>query len=125
MAVVTEMGLRGRRTLVEICVLCTNFFGALSGGVLGLTITPIAHDFGVDIELAAWTTLSSMFASAMLGPALGKIADSFGRRRLFWTMYFLQLVSYFTCWQAPSFGWLVFGRALGGISWAGMRSGQD
>jgi MFS family permease len=60
-----------------------------------------------------------MFASAMLGPALGKIADSFGRRRMFWTMYFLQLLSYFTCWQAPTFGWLVFGRALGGISWAG------
>jgi predicted MFS family arabinose efflux permease len=116
------MGLRGHRTAVEICVLCTNFFGALSGGVLGLTITPIAHDFGVDIELAAWTTLSSMFASAMLGPALGKIADSFGRRRMFWAMYFLQLVSYFTCWRASSFGWLVFGRALGGISWAGASS---
>jgi MFS family permease len=115
----TEMGIRGNRTAVEICLLCTNFFGALSGGVLGLTITPIAHDFGVDIELAAWTTLSSMFASAMLGPALGKFADSFGRRRLFWVMYFLQLVSYFTCWQAPTFGWLVVGRVLGGMSWAG------
>ena len=115
------MGLRGNRTAVEICVLCTNFFGALSGGVLGLTVPLIAHDFGVDIELAAWTTLSSMFASAMLGPALGKIADGFGRRRMFWTMYLLQLLSYFTCWQAPTFGWLVFGRTLGGISWAGTQ----
>ena len=96
------MGLRGNRTAVEICVLCTNFFGALSGGVLGLTVPLIAHDFGVDIELAAWTTLSSMFASAMLGPSLGKIADGFGRRRMFWTMYLLQLLSYFTSWQAPT-----------------------
>ena len=114
-----HMGLRGNRTAVEVCILCTNFFGAMSGGVLGLAITPIAHDFGVDIELAAWTTLSSMFASAMLGPALGKFADSFGRRRLFWVMYFLQLVAYFLCWQSPTFGWLIVGRVVGGISWAG------
>ena len=31
---------------------------------------------GIDIELAAWTTLSSMFASAMLGPALGELLTS-------------------------------------------------
>ena len=113
------MGIRGHRTAVEVCILCTNFFGAMSGGVLGLAITPIAHDFSVDIELAAWTTLSSMFASAMMGPALGKFADSFGRRRMFWTMYFLQLIAFATCWLSPSFGWLVVGRVVGGISWAG------
>eukprot|EP01052_Picozoa_sp_SAG31_P046125 SAG31_NODE_8695_length_1405_cov_1.044410_1_plen_110_part_10 len=80
-------GLRGNRAIVQCLVLSTNFIGALSGGVLGLAITPIAHDFGVDIELAAWTTLSSMFASDMLGPALGKFADAFGRRRMWWTLY--------------------------------------
>ena len=46
------MGLRGNRQVVQALILCTNFFGALSGGVLGLCVTPIAHDFGVDIRAA-------------------------------------------------------------------------
>ena len=87
----------------------------LYGGAKGL-VTGLSPQ--VDIELAAWTTLSSMFASAMFGPALGKFADAFGRRRMWWSGYALQVASYFICWLAPSFEVLVVGRVVGGLSWA-------
>jgi MFS family permease len=104
--------------VVATCI-TVNILEATNGAVLGIVIPAIAEEFRASVELAAWVQLAPGFASAMLGPSIGKFADMMGRVKTWWIAMFFMVLSFLLCANATSIGMLVAARTLGGLSWAG------
>ena len=112
------MGLRGYPPALWVVCLLGNFLGALNAGVITLTIPTLAEEFQCSVETAAWVAFAPNFVSAMFGPTLGKLADSYGRARMWWGGMTLFLSSFFICATATSIVPMILGRVLSGIGWA-------
>ena len=91
----------------------------MNGTLLGLLIPTVADEFSVSTELAAWISIGSQFTSAMLGPAIGMLADSIGRTFTWRLFGALGVISQPLCGFAPNIWVLIAARAFGGMTWAG------
>jgi MFS transporter, DHA1 family, inner membrane transport protein len=59
-----------------------SFLGALTGISLGPFLAPIARDLGTSVPLLGQTVTASLLCAAVLGLAVGPLADRYGRRPL-------------------------------------------
>jgi EmrB/QacA subfamily drug resistance transporter len=68
-------------------ILATSLTGVVAAyinvSVLALAVGELSEDFDTDPTTMAWVVTSPMLAFAVLGPTAGKLADLYGRRRLF------------------------------------------
>lgn len=95
--------------------------GALSAGTLlsplnssmiAVALVPLRHDFGLNAAEVSWVVTVFYLASAAGQPAMGRLGDRFGARRLFVTgMVAAAAVSAATM-VAPSFALVCTGRAV-------------
>jgi MFS family permease len=97
-----------------ICLL-TAFIFAVNGGVLLVVIPTLAREFDTTIEVAAWTNIAPMFISAMIATQMGKIADQYGRARMWHVGMTLELLSHAASGGAQSMGQLLIARVVGGL----------
>jgi len=95
-------GIRGNRRWVLTVVLLATFAVNLTLTILGIAIKPIAQEFGATTGDTAWITLGPIVVASLLTPAAGRVADRFGRRRV---------------WIA-GFAVTIAGMALSGIAWS-------
>lgn len=58
-------------------------FPILSGNTLTVALPYIMKDLNIDMTLSMWTVMSYMFIITIFVPAIGRLADMFGRKRLF------------------------------------------
>lgn len=87
----------------------TDFIGAL------MLITPIEHEFAVDITTTQWVLNVYALTFAMGMVAGGRLGDIFGRRRLLLIGLGIFVIASAGCAIAPSVGWLIAARAVQGI----------
>jgi MFS family permease len=97
-----------------ICLL-TAFIFAVNGGVLLVVIPTLARELDTTIEVAAWTNIAPMFISAMIATQMGKIADQYGRARMWHVGMTLELLSHAASGGAQSMGQLLIARVVGGL----------
>ena len=68
-------------------VLATALFGLFSVGftitILSVSIPRIADDLGSDTSTITWVVTGPLLAFAVLGPAMGKLGDIYGHRRIY------------------------------------------
>src|SRR5262245_23001135 len=104
--------------LAVIAMSC--FAGALSSRAMDPVLPQVAVDFAVTIQLAV--TLASAFAVtfALVQPALGLIADSFGKARLIFICLILLGAASIAGAFSASFDMLLVTRALAGIGGGGV-----
>ena len=87
----------------------TDFTGAL------VLATPIELEFGADITTTQWVLNIYALTFAMGMVAGGKLADSYGRRRLLLIGLVIFVTASLGCALAPSVGWLIAARAAQGV----------
>ncbi len=105
-------------------ILTVLFFGVLMGAmdiaILGPAIPAIRDAFGLDDRLVSWVFSIWVLANLVSVPVMTKLADRFGRKR----MYLLDVGAFglgsLIVATAPSFGVLLAGRALQGMAAAGI-----
>ncbi len=97
------------------------FLAAADGTLVATALPAIAADLG-EVERLSWIVIANLIASTIAAPTAGRLGDQFGRRR----MMLIALVFYAvasTCTAlAPTFEWLLVGRALQGLGGGGLMT---
>ncbi|MBP8538349.1 MFS transporter [Streptomyces sp. MK37H] len=78
-------------------------------------LVAIGHEFGVGAAQTAWLVASLYLASAVVQPAMGRLADLLGPRRVFLSGLLVVCAAGLVGALAPAFGWLIASRVLLGI----------
>jgi EmrB/QacA subfamily drug resistance transporter len=103
-------------------VLVVSLFGLFSVGftitILSVSIPRIADDLGSDASTVTWVVTGPLLAFAVVGPAMGKLGDLHGHRRVYaWSMAGVAVFAALTAvaWSAGS---LILFRTLGAATGA-------
>ncbi|CAK0871827.1 unnamed protein product, partial [Prorocentrum cordatum] len=105
----------------QSCVcLAAVFLARFEVSAIALCIPPVAAEFGVSLELAAWVHLAGNFAATMTGPPVAKLADMHGRERVWHASFLLLTCSTWLAALAPSLPALLVARAATGAAHSGI-----
>lgn len=103
-------------------VLAVALFGLFSVGftitILSVSVPRIAEELNSDASTVTWVVTGPLLAFAVVGPAMGKLGDLYGHRRLYaWSMAAVGLLAALTAasWSAGS---LIAFRTLGAATGA-------
>lgn len=103
-------------------VLAVSLFGLFSVGftitILSVSVPRIADELNSDASTVTWVVTGPLLAFAVVGPAMGKLGDLYGHRRLYtWSMAFVSVFALLTAaaWTA---GALIAFRILGAATGA-------
>lgn len=108
------------RTVVPPIILPV-FLAAADGTVVATALPAIAADLG-EVERLSWVVVTNLIASTIAAPACGRLADTFGRREMMIiALLFFAAASAF-CAMAPTFEWLLVGRAMQGLGGGGLMT---
>jgi EmrB/QacA subfamily drug resistance transporter len=106
-----------RITLVVVCL--SSFTTPLMLAAPNVSIPAIAQSFGADAVAVGWVSTAYLLSSAVLLLPFGKLADMYGRKRLFLVGVAIVALGSLISAAAPTFATLVSARTFQGIG-AGM-----
>ncbi|MCX6155441.1 MAG: MFS transporter [Candidatus Kapabacteria bacterium] len=98
--------------------LISSFMSAFMGSATNVAIPTISKEFAMNAVLTSWIAASFSLSSAMVLLPVGKIADIYGRRKIFLLGLVLFVVSSLLSAIAFDGYWLIAARILQGISGA-------
>jgi EmrB/QacA subfamily drug resistance transporter len=104
----------GRRPLVLVACIFAMFMAAVEATIVATAMPTIVADLG-GFALFSWVFAAYLLAQAVTIPIYGRLADLYGRRRVFFVGGALFLVGSTLCGLAPSMLLLVAFRALQGV----------
>ncbi|GAA3357926.1 hypothetical protein GCM10017744_030470 [Streptomyces antimycoticus] len=96
-------------------LLIGSILNPVNSTMIATGLVAIGHDFGVGAARTAWLVASLYLASAVGQPAMGRLADLLGPRRIFLCGLLVVCAAGLVGALAPSFGWLIASRVLLGI----------
>src|SRR5450631_4592071 len=88
------------------------FMGQLDASIVTLTYPRLQSQFHVGLGAVAWVSLAYLLVLAVLLVAVGRWADSRGRKLLYLYGFGLFSLASAACALAPTLGWLVAGRGF-------------
>lgn len=94
------------------------FLVFLDSTVVNISLPNIMNDYHINLNLASWIINSFVLTLAILLITLGKIADFFGRIRIFLVGVIVFAISSLLCGMAPTVEVLIAARVLQGIGGA-------
>jgi MFS family permease len=100
------------RTALLVTVACGTLLNPLNSSLIAVALANIRDDFALSFADAAWLISAYYLASAVGQPVLGRLADLFGRRRLFVSGLLVVAVASALAPLAPTFEWLVVLRVV-------------
>jgi len=74
---------RREAIIVLILVMFTSFITPFIGSAINLALPKIGHEFNLNAVTMSWVTMSFLLSSAIFLVPIGKLADIYGRKRLF------------------------------------------
>ncbi len=112
--------LGSRRTLVLVACLMATFMAASESTIVVTAMPSIVADLG-GFSLYSWVFSAFLLTQAVSIPVYGRLADVFGRKRVFYVGSGLFLLGSALCGLASSMPWLVVFRALQGLGAGGVQ----
>ncbi len=97
-------------------IVLTSFVGTWDGAAPVVALPAITREFGVGIDTAVWVLAIGSLLFAVPMAIFGKLGDMFGHRRTYLVATGGFAVAALLAGLAPSFGWLIFFRALQGTT---------
>ena len=95
---------------------------SLGTSIANVALPTLAQAFNVSFQDVQWVVLAYLLAITTLIVSVGKLGDTFGRRRLLLTGIALFTVASILCGAAPSLALLIAARALQGLGAAIMMA---
>jgi len=109
----------GSRVLVLIGLIIGLIFAELDETVVSTAMPTIVRDLH-GLSFYGWVAGIYMLAVTVFMPILGKLADLYGRKRIYLTSMGLFIVGALICGISPSMGMLLVGRCVQGIGAGGL-----
>ncbi|GMA49795.1 putative MFS-type transporter YwoD [Alicyclobacillus contaminans] len=103
--------IRHRRWLL-IAIALGVLLNPLNSSMISVALNRLEHAFQLNFTSASWLISTYYLASAIAQPVMGKLADTFGRKRVFLAGLLLVAVSSASAPFAPSFTWLIVLRLI-------------
>lgn len=91
----------------------------LDASIVNIAIPELQHELDADVSTATWVINAYNLAFAVLLVPMGRLADQFGRRRLFVAGMAVFTIASALCAASPTVGTLILARAIQGAG-AGM-----
>jgi len=110
------------KTLLLAITMIANFFNPFTGAAVNIALPRIANELSLDAVAMSWVTMSYLLASAVFLVPMGKVADKWGRKRVFLLGNILFMIASFACVFANAGGYLIATRFLQGLGGAMMVS---
>ncbi|WP_433946864.1 MFS transporter [Paenibacillus sp. SN-8-1] len=107
---------RGRTILTFIGIILGYFIALLDTTIVNIALPKTAEYFNRDVSDISWIMNGYNIAFAVLMLTASRIADQFGRKRLFLIGLILFALTSFLCGIAPSLDLLILFRVLQGLS---------
>ncbi|MDI3298415.1 MAG: MDR family MFS transporter [Bacillota bacterium] len=111
---------RRGRAMVTVAVMVATFLTAMDMSIVNTAIPTIVGNLG-GMELFSWLISAYLLTSATTVPIYGKLADLYGRKRVFVVATLLFLAGSALSGQAHSMEQLILYRALQGIGAGGVQ----
>lgn len=110
------------KTVLLAVTMSSNFFNPLMGAAVNIALPKISSEFLMDAVQMSWVTMAFLMASAVFLVPFGKIADMFGRKKLFLYGNIIFLLGTVLCVFSNTGGFLIYSRVIQGIGSAMMFS---
>lgn len=104
------------RRVVVIVVVMTSFLTPFASSSFNIALPSISKEFGLDAITMSWASLAYLLASAMFLVPFGRLADIYGRRRVFLYGTIAFSISALLLGIYPSASTIIMLRALQGVS---------
>lgn len=102
-------------TIVLILVMFTSFITPFIGSAINLALPRIGHEFQLNAVTMSWVTMAFLLSSAVFLVPIGKLADIYGRKRIFLTGNLILASASLLAIIAPNGAILIALRAIQGI----------
>ena len=99
---------------ITIALMIATFLSAIEGTIISTAMPAIVSKLG-GIELISWVFAVYLLTSAVTTPIYGKLADLFGRKKVFLFETILFLIGSALCGLSQNMGQLILFRAIQGI----------
>jgi EmrB/QacA subfamily drug resistance transporter len=103
-----------RRRVVTAACMLSAFMVAIEITIVGIAMPTIVGQLG-DFDLFTWVFASYILTSAVTAPVYGRLADLYGRKRIYYVGAGLFLAGSLLCGFATNMPWLVAFRAVQGL----------
>jgi EmrB/QacA subfamily drug resistance transporter len=103
-----------RRRLVTIACMMSAFMVAIEVTIVATAMPTIVAQLG-RFDLFTWVFAAYILTSAVTAPVYGRLADLYGRKRVYYVGAGLFLFGSALCGFAPSMAWLIAFRTLQGL----------
>lgn len=104
------------RWITLSAVVLTSFIGTWDGAAPVVALPAIMRQFNVGIDSAVWVLTASSLLFAVPMAIFGKLGDMFGHKRIYLVSTAAFAVFAALAGSAPTFGWLIFFRAMQGLA---------
>jgi MFS family permease len=95
------------RNLFLVTIALGVLLNPLNSSMIAVALDRIQHAFYLNFTSASWLISTYYLASAIAQPVMGKLADTFGQKRLFLTGLCLVALSSAIAPFSPTFAWLI------------------
>ncbi len=103
------------KTVVLIVAIVSSFITPFLASSVNIALPSIADDLSLNAISLNWVATSYTLAAAAFLVPLGRLADIWGRKKIFQIGMVLNAVASILCGLAPTGEWLIFFRVLQGI----------
>lgn len=104
-----------RKWWVMTAVGLASFLETIDSSAVTLALPTMVNVFQVDFALVQWVMLAFVLTQATLMLVMGRLGDTFGKKRIFLTGVVLAMVGAALCGIAPNIYWLIALRVVQGI----------
>ena len=109
-----------RRSLVLAACIMATFMAAVESTIVATAMPTIVAELG-GFNLFSWVFAVYLLTQAVSIPVYGRLADIYGRKKVFYAGAGLFLIGSTLCGFAPNMVWLVLFRALQGFGAGGVQ----
>jgi EmrB/QacA subfamily drug resistance transporter len=106
---------RTPRGLILISILITSFINPFLGAAINIALPAISKEFSLGAVAMSWVSMSFLLSSAVFLVPFGKLADIWGRKRVFFTGNVIIVLTSLICALSVSGSMLILFRAIQGI----------
>ena len=101
---------------VIVAIVCIgSFMGQLDASITQLVLPALEREFAISIGEVSWVAVIFLLAVSVMLPIFGRLADMYGRKKLYVSGFLIFIAGSALCGFAPGIGWLVAARALQAI----------
>lgn len=107
-----------RKWFVLLAVAMGIFLATIDGSIVNVALPTLTEGLNTDFSTVQWVVLSYLLTITTLLTIVGRLADMYGRKRLYMAGFIVFTIGSFLCGLAPTASWLILFRVLQGVGGA-------